>query len=162
MRGFPGDWKLPPLRLPSRDGSPSLALLSLFLSYILSHLLSKTMGCFSGRLMSSARDQKLFCEVCSAFNCSFHEFVGEKVVSPSYSSAILVPPPFNYILTGGKAEGSSVSVILLLFTTALFVDHRVISLVAQSCLTLCDPMDCSTPSLPVHHQVPEFTQTQVQ
>ena len=25
---------------------------------------------------------------------------------------------------------------------------------------LCDPMDCSTPGLPVHHQIPEFTQTQ--
>ena len=30
--------------------------------------------------------------------------------------------------------------------------------VAQSCLTLCDPMNCSTPGLPVHHQPPEFTQ----
>ena len=30
--------------------------------------------------------------------------------------------------------------------------------VAQSCLTLCDPMDFSTPGLPVHHQLPEFTQ----
>ena len=28
-------------------------------------------------------------------------------------------------------------------------------------LTLCDPMDCSTPGLPVHHQLPEFTQTRV-
>ena len=37
---------------------------------------SKTMGCFSGRLMSSASDQKLFCEICSAFSCSFDEFVG--------------------------------------------------------------------------------------
>ena len=46
------------------------------------------MDCFSGRLMSSASDQKLFCEVCSALNCSFDEFVGEKVVSPSYSSAL--------------------------------------------------------------------------
>ena len=35
------------------------------------------------------------------------------------------------------------------------------SSVAQSCPTLCDPMDCSTPSLPVHHQFPEFTQTHV-
>ena len=35
------------------------------------------------------------------------------------------------------------------------------SLVAQSCLTLCDPMDCSTSGLPVHHQLPEFTQTHV-
>ena len=29
--------------------------------------------------------------------------------------------------------------------------------VAQSCLTLCDPMDCSMPGLPVHHQFLEFT-----
>ena len=29
------------------------------------------------------------------------------------------------------------------------------------CLTLCDPMNCSTPRLPVHHQLPEFTQTLV-
>ena len=33
--------------------------------------------------------------------------------------------------------------------------------VAQLCLTRCDPMDCSTPGLPVHHQLPEFTQTHV-
>ena len=39
--------------------------------------------------MSAASDQKLFCEFCSPFNCSFDEFVGEKVVSLSYSSAIL-------------------------------------------------------------------------
>ena len=31
----------------------------------------------------------------------------------------------------------------------------------QSCLTLCDPMNCSTPGLPVHHQILEFTQTHV-
>ena len=33
------------------------------------------------------------------------------------------------------------------------------SSVAQSCPTLCDPMNCSTPGLPVHHQLPEFPQT---
>ena len=33
------------------------------------------------------------------------------------------------------------------------------SSVAQSCPTLCDPMNRSTPGLPVHHQLPEFTQT---
>ena len=33
--------------------------------------------------------------------------------------------------------------------------------VAQSCTTLCDPMNCSTPGLPVHHQLPECTQTHV-
>ena len=33
--------------------------------------------------------------------------------------------------------------------------------VAQSCLTLCDPMNLSTPGLPVRHQLPEFTQTHI-
>ena len=50
------------------------------------------MGCFSRRLMSAASDQKLFCKLCSPFCCSFNEFVEEKVISPSYSSAILTPP----------------------------------------------------------------------
>ena len=35
------------------------------------------------------------------------------------------------------------------------------SSVAQSYPTLCDFMDCSMPGLPVHHQLPEFTQTQM-
>ena len=35
------------------------------------------------------------------------------------------------------------------------------SSVTQSCLTLCDPMNCSKPGLPVHHQLLEFTQTHV-
>ena len=35
------------------------------------------------------------------------------------------------------------------------------SSVTQSCPTLCNPMNCSTPGLPVHHQLPEFTQTHV-
>ena len=35
------------------------------------------------------------------------------------------------------------------------------SSVAQSFLTLCDPMNCSKPGLPVHHKLPEFTQTHV-
>ena len=43
--------------------------------------------------MSSAGIQKLFCGIYSVFKCSFDEFVGEKMVSPSYSSAILGPPP---------------------------------------------------------------------
>ena len=35
------------------------------------------------------------------------------------------------------------------------------SSVTQSCPTFCDPMNCSTPGLSVHHQLPEFTQTHV-
>ena len=33
--------------------------------------------------------------------------------------------------------------------------------VAQSCPTVCDAIDCSTPGFPVHHQLPEFAQTHV-
>ena len=43
----------------------------------------------------------------------------------------------------------------------LVTASQSVSSVAQSCLTLCDPMDCSTPGLPVHHELPEFTQTHV-
>ena len=70
------------------------SFVSLFIFYILSYFLSKTMGCLSGCLMSSASIQKLFCGICSAFICSFNEFVGKKVVYPSYSSAILGPTLF--------------------------------------------------------------------
>ena len=102
---------------PGRVSIPS-SLVFLFIFYILSYLLLKTMGCFSGSLMSSASDQKLFCEVCSAFNCSFDEFSGEKVVSPSYSSAILAPPPlqrfymirFYYIIFLKKMYGNGVQI----------------------------------------------------
>ena len=67
---------------------PSLFCLFFCLLYF-SYLLSKTMGCFSGCLMSSAGIHKLFCGIYSEFKCSFDEFLGEKVVSPSYSSTIL-------------------------------------------------------------------------
>ena len=40
-------------------------------------------------------------------------------------------------------------------------DSQSVSSVAQSCPTLCNPMDCSTPGLPVHHQLLESTQTHV-
>ena len=48
------------------------------------------------------------------------------------------------------------------FREARYVFSSVqFSSVAQSCLTLCDPVDHSTPGFPVHHQLPEFTQTHV-
>ena len=44
----------------------------------------------------------------------------------------------------------------------IWVSHSVqFSSVLQSCLTLCNPMDRSTPDLPVHHQLPEFAKTHV-
>ena len=44
---------------------------------------------------------------------------------------------------------------------SVFSPVQSFSPVTQSCPTLCDPMNRSTPSLPVHHQLPEFTQTHV-
>ena len=44
----------------------------------------------------------------------------------------------------------------------LLIERQIqFSSVDQSCPTLCDPMNCSMPVLPVHHQLPEFTQTHV-
>ena len=48
-----------------------------------------------------------------------------------------------------------VSIINIIFSSVQF------SSVAQSCLTLCNPMNCSTPGLPVHHQLLESNQTHV-
>ena len=49
----------------------------------------------------------------------------------------------------------------LSYSPTLTSVHIQFSSVAQSCLTLCDPVNHSTPGLPVHHQLPEFTQTHV-
>ena len=47
---------------------------------------------------------------------------------------------------------------LILFAKKIYFQH---SSFAQSCPTLCDPINHSTPGLPVHHQLPEFTQAHV-
>ena len=96
VRVFPGVRKLLSFKtpLPGRSSVPT-SFVSLFIFSIFFYLLSKTMGCFSGCLMTSAGIQKLFCEIDSAFKCSFGELLGEKVVSPSYSSTILGPPPLQ-------------------------------------------------------------------
>ena len=62
---------------------------------------------------------------------------------PSILKCYLVPPRFN--LTIRSVHFSSVQ----------------FSSVAQSCLTVCDPMNHTTPGLPVLHQLPEFTQTHI-
>ena len=51
------------------------------------------------------------------------------------------------------------SILLLSMMLAVALSSVQFSSVAQSCPTLCDLMNCSTPGLPVHHQLPEFTQT---
>ena len=47
------------------------------------------------------------------------------------------------------------------WNVSVFIIHNQIRSVAQSCPTLCDPMNRSMPGLTVHHQLPEFTQTHV-
>ena len=65
------------------------------------------------------------------------------------------------------SSSSSSMMLALRFLLMLFMNLRKFSCipqfssVTQSCLTLCDPMNCSTPGCPVHHQLPEFTQTHV-
>ena len=58
---------------------------------------------------------------------------------------------------------SSAYILIGFFFLLLFscMSCLCISSVAQSCPTLCDPMDCSMPGFPVHHQRLEFTQTHV-
>ena len=59
-------------------------------------------------------------------------------------------------------------IFLIFFTSSpkhhprsVFLFFSQFSSVAQSCPTLCDPMDRSTPGLPVHHQLQDFTQTHI-
>ena len=58
-------------------------------------------------------------------------------------------------------HGSATSLLLSLFNMRPGEEFSSVSSVAQSCPTLCDPMNHSTPGLPVHHQIPEPTQTHV-
>ena len=90
---FPGRASLPGMELPPHLLCLLFCLLNFFLPVF------EENGRFSGCLMSSASLQKLFCGVCSALECSFEEFVREKVVFPSYSSTIsTVPPPPHSII----------------------------------------------------------------
>ena len=59
-----------------------------------------------------------------------------------------------------------IPLLQIMFTlTAKLLNYQLsdiqFSSVAQSCPTLFDPMNCSTPGLPVHHKLPGFTQTHV-
>ena len=69
---------------------------------------------------------------------------------PTTSSSVV---PFSSCLQSFPASGS--------FQMSQLLASVQFSSVAQSCLTLCDPMNHSTPGLPVRHQLPESTQTHV-
>ena len=81
--------------------------------------------------------------------------------------------------SGGQSIGASASSLVLLINIQdikmakrihkmtkkcmfnIIKDSVQFSSISQSCPTLCNPMNCSTPGLPVHHQLPEFTQIHV-
>ena len=77
------------------------------------------------------------------------------VLSPSVVSNPLRPHGPAGLLCLGGSPGKNTGVGCCNFSSVQS------SSVAQSCPTLCDPMNCSTPGLPVHHQLLEFTQTHV-
>ena len=56
---------------------------------------------------------------------------------------------------------TGISSVNILHINSHLVFAAQFSSVTQSCPTLCDPMNCSTPGIPVHHQLPESTQTYV-
>ena len=64
-----------------------------------------------------------------------------------------------------KEESEKVGLKLNIQKTKIMASGPISSVqfssVAKSCPTLCDPMNHSTPGLPVHHQLPEFTQTHI-
>ena len=114
----------------------------------------------------------LFLRFMPAVGCSYIWFFGS---IPSYGYVTTYLPIFlsktSYVLSGWSSHEKN---CYELYCTRFFLWMRIFislelitkssvqfSSVAQSCPTLCDPMDCSTPGLPVYHQLPDFTQTHV-
>ena len=60
-----------------------------------------------------------------------------------------------------EGPGVTKSQARLSICTSVAFSSVQFSSITQSCLTLCDPMNHSTPGLPVHHHLPQFTQTHV-
>ena len=106
------------------------------------------------------------------FSLWLHLFILSGVISPLISSSILgtywsgefifqcpIFLPFHTV--HGVFKARIVKWFAIPFSsTPCFISVQFSS-VAQSCPTLCDPMNLSTPGLPVHHQLPELTQTHV-
>ena len=94
----------------------------------------------------------------SGMKCLFHSYTG--LYCPGCGSGRAVHALFE----GRIAEAVRYNILLPILGTPGHQIHGIrsqFSSFAQSCPTLCDPMNCSTPGLPVHHQLPEFTQTHV-
>ena len=83
--------------------------------------------------MSSAGIQKLFCGVYSALKCSFDEFVGEKVFSLSYSSAILAPPSLRqFCISGLMLVMTTLVLFLIIFHLPLNLCRYLLSAMSEA------------------------------
>ena len=82
-----------------------------------------------------------------------------------YCSGLLCPPPRDLPNPGIEIHLLHCRQILYRWDTeeapVCSISSVQFSSVAQSCLTLCDPVACNTPGFPVHHQLPELAQTHV-
>ena len=79
-----------------------------------------------------------------------------------YSHVLLLIWYFILLLTHNTSTSRHISSSSsLCLRLSMYVSSVQFSTVSQSCPTLYDPMDCSTPGFPVHHQFPEFTQINV-
>ena len=80
-----------------------------------------------------------------------------------HSAFFTVQHPHQYVTTGKTIALTRRTFVDKVMSLLLIrcLSSAQFSSVAQSCSTLCDPMNCSTPGLPVHHQFPEFTQTHI-
>ena len=78
-----------------------------------------------------------------------------------YWSGLPHPPPGDLPNPGVEPASLMSPALAVVFLTTSTTCSVQFSSITQPCLTLCDPMDCRTPGLPVHHQLLEFTQTHV-
>ena len=83
----------------------------------------------------------------------------DDAIQPSHPLSSPSPPALNLSQHQGLFQWIDSS-LLVAKVLELQLQHQFSS-VAQSCPALCDPVKCSMPGLPVHHQLPESTQTYV-
>ena len=142
------EWQSTPVFLPGEShGQKSLAAFSPWdcneldmtewLTYITSLWIS--LGCKKGKLLY-LKKKKEHTPICQSFSLMFNLSNAHGWSTRNKFSAAMQCGIQHYLLCIGSDQIRSV---------------------AQSCLTLCDPMNRSTPGLPVHQQLPEFTQSHV-
>ena len=116
---------------------------------------------------SSQQDCELFIGILAALHSTRLKDKNWRNLSSAFSS--WVSAPLQHMLLFFILQCSSLQVVVSVSVLSLLWVQRVdlrgttvqFSSVAQLCPTLCNPMNCSTPGLPLHHQLTESTQTHV-